>query len=175
MSRRLFHRLTQLTLFRALKHRPFALVGGGQSVSRFGDSLYTPDVDFSVVDRAVEIAAERGVTSAQIALAWLLHKPGVTAPIVGATNVEHLGDAIAAEQLSLSPDEVERLEEPYRPHAVGPRSRPRHGRRTSDGRRCGGHPRRTLPRRNHRRSSGAAPAGPAARGRHRRVVADRPG
>ena len=84
----------------------------------FGDSLYTPDVDFSVVDRAVEIAAERGVTSAQIALAWLLHKPGVTAPIVGATNVEHLGDAIAAEQLSLSPDEVERLEEPYRPHAV---------------------------------------------------------
>jgi aryl-alcohol dehydrogenase-like predicted oxidoreductase len=84
----------------------------------FGDSLYTPDVDFNVVDRAVEIAAERGVTSAQIALAWLLHKPGVTAPIVGATNVEHLDDAIAAEQLSLSPDEVERLEEPYRPHTV---------------------------------------------------------
>jgi aryl-alcohol dehydrogenase-like predicted oxidoreductase len=84
----------------------------------FGDSLYKPEVDFAVVDRAAEVAAARGVTSAQIALAWLLHKPGVTAPIVGATNVEHLDDAIAAEGLSLSADEIARLEEPYIPHAV---------------------------------------------------------
>ena len=56
--------------------------------------------------------------TAQVALAWLLHKPGVTAPIVGATKVEHLEDAIAAEQLSLSAEEIERLEEPYVPHAI---------------------------------------------------------
>ena len=84
----------------------------------FGDSLYTPEVDFAVVDRAVEVAAELGVPTAQVALAWLLHRPGVTAPIVGATKVEHLEDALAAERLPLSVDEVERLEEPYVPHAV---------------------------------------------------------
>jgi aryl-alcohol dehydrogenase-like predicted oxidoreductase len=84
----------------------------------FGDSLYTPEVDFAVVDRTVEVAAERGVPSAQVALAWLLHKPGVTAPIVGATRVEHLEDALAAEQLSLGEDEIARLEEPYVPHAI---------------------------------------------------------
>ncbi len=84
----------------------------------FGDSLYTPEVDFAVVERVDEVAGERGVASAQIALAWLLHKPGVTAPIVGATRVEHLEDAVAAEQLSLSADEIARLEEPYVPHAV---------------------------------------------------------
>jgi 1-deoxyxylulose-5-phosphate synthase len=96
---------------------------GGKLTTRaktdeFGESLYTPDIDFTVVDRAAEVAAARGVTSAQIALPWLLHKPGVTAPIVGATKVEHLDDAIAAEQLSLSADEIARLEEPYVPHAI---------------------------------------------------------
>jgi len=84
----------------------------------FGDSLYTPEVDFAVVDRATEVAGARGVPTAQIALAWLLHKPGVTAPIVGATKVDHLEDALAAEQLSLSAEEIERLEEPYVPHAI---------------------------------------------------------
>jgi aryl-alcohol dehydrogenase-like predicted oxidoreductase len=84
----------------------------------WGESLYTPEVDFAVVDRVTEVASARGVASAQIALAWLLHKPGVTAPIVGATKVEHLEDAIAAQQLSLDADELERLEEPYVPHAV---------------------------------------------------------
>ncbi len=84
----------------------------------FGDSLYTPEVDFAVVDRTAEVAAERGVPSAQVALAWLLHRPGVTAPIVGATRVAHLDDAIAAEQLSLSEDELARLELPYAPHAI---------------------------------------------------------
>jgi aryl-alcohol dehydrogenase-like predicted oxidoreductase len=84
----------------------------------FGDSLYKPELDFAVVDRTAEVAAERGVKTAQVALAWLLHKPGVTAPIIGATKVEHLDDAIAAEGLSLSAEEIARLEEPYVPHAV---------------------------------------------------------
>jgi aryl-alcohol dehydrogenase-like predicted oxidoreductase len=84
----------------------------------FGESLYTPEVDFAVVDRVGEVAAARGLSSAQIALAWLLHKPGVTAPIVGATNVQHLEEAIAAAELTLSTEEIERLEEPYVPHAI---------------------------------------------------------
>jgi aryl-alcohol dehydrogenase-like predicted oxidoreductase len=84
----------------------------------FGDSLYTPEVDFAVVDRVTEVAGERDVPPAQVALAWLLHRPGVTAPIVGATRVEHLEDALAAERLALTVGEVERLEEPYVPHAV---------------------------------------------------------
>ena len=84
----------------------------------FGDSLYAPDVDFAVVDRVAEVAAERGVSPAQVALAWLLHKPGVTAPIVGATKIGHLEDALAAAELHLSADEIARLEEPYVPHAI---------------------------------------------------------
>ena len=84
----------------------------------FGDSLYTPEIDFAVVDRVAEVAGERDVSPARVALAWLLHKPGVTAPIVGATKAEHLDDALAAEQLELSNDEIARLEEPYVPHAV---------------------------------------------------------
>jgi len=71
-----------------------------------------------VIDRAAEVAGERGVSTAQVALAWLLHRPGVTAPIVGTTRVEHLEDALAAAELELSGDELERLEEPYVPHAV---------------------------------------------------------
>src|SRR4029079_13518520 len=84
----------------------------------FGDSLYTPEMDFAVIDRASEGAAERDVPTAQVALAWLLHKPGVTAPIVGATKAEHLDDALAAEELALSDEEIARLEEPYVPHEV---------------------------------------------------------
>ncbi|HEY5316451.1 MAG TPA: aldo/keto reductase [Solirubrobacteraceae bacterium] len=84
----------------------------------FADSLYKPELDFPVIDRAAEVAAERGVPSAQVALAWLLDKPGVTAPIVGATKTEQLEDALAAEQLPLSEEEIARLEEPYVPHAV---------------------------------------------------------
>ena len=84
----------------------------------FGESLYTPEVDFAVVERVSEVAAERGVPMAQVALGWLLHKPGVTAPIVGATKAEHLDDALAAEQLALSDEEIARLEEPYVPHKV---------------------------------------------------------
>ena len=84
----------------------------------FLDSLYRPDLDVAVIDRVGEIAAERGVPAAQVALAWLLHKPGVTAPIVGATKIEHVEDALAAEALSLSEDEIERLEAVYVPHPV---------------------------------------------------------
>ncbi|HWD42724.1 MAG TPA: aldo/keto reductase [Actinomycetota bacterium] len=82
------------------------------------DSLYRPDLDAGVLDRAAEVAAGRGDRTAQVALAWLLHRPGVTAPIVGATRLGHLEDALAAEQLSLTGEEMARLEEPYVPHPV---------------------------------------------------------
>src|SRR6266496_3066433 len=75
----------------------------------YGDSLYTPEVDFAVVQRTAEVADQRGVPSAQVALAWLLHKPGVTAPIVGATKEAHIDDAMAASGLSLSEDEISQL------------------------------------------------------------------
>jgi 1-deoxyxylulose-5-phosphate synthase len=83
----------------------------------FGDGLYV-EADFDVVDRVVEVASARGVPPAQVALAWLLGKPGVTAPIVGATKPGHVDDALAAEQLELTADEIDRLEELYVPHAV---------------------------------------------------------
>ena len=82
------------------------------------DEWYGRPEDFDVVDRLNEVAGERGAPPAQVALAWLLHKPGVTAPIVGATKVGHLEDALAATELELSPDEISRLEEPYRPNRV---------------------------------------------------------
>jgi 1-deoxyxylulose-5-phosphate synthase len=84
----------------------------------FGDSMYNQPADFDVVDRVGELAVERGVRPGQIALAWLLHRPGVTAPIVGTTSAGHLQDALGAEELSLSPEEMKRLEEPYVPHPV---------------------------------------------------------
>jgi aryl-alcohol dehydrogenase-like predicted oxidoreductase len=84
----------------------------------FTDYLYSQPTDFDVVDRVGEVAAERGVPSAQVALAWLLHRPGVTAPIVGATKLGHLEDALAAEELELSDKDMQRLEEPYVPHPV---------------------------------------------------------
>jgi len=84
----------------------------------FADYLYDQPTDFDVVERVAEVAGERGVPPALLALSWLLHKPAVSAPIVGATKVEHLHDAIAAEQLTLSEEEIARLEEPYAPHPV---------------------------------------------------------
>jgi aryl-alcohol dehydrogenase-like predicted oxidoreductase len=88
------------------------------STDAFTDYLYSEPTDFDVVDRVAQVAAERGVSPAQVALAWLLHRPGVTAPIVGATKPGHLEDALAAEQLELSPEEMARLEEPYAAHPV---------------------------------------------------------
>jgi aryl-alcohol dehydrogenase-like predicted oxidoreductase len=86
----------------------------------FGKTLYaaTADADRQVVERVAEIAADRGVPRAQVALAWVLQKPEVTAPIVGATKLQHLDDAVSALELKLSDEEVRRLQEPYAPHAV---------------------------------------------------------
>jgi 1-deoxyxylulose-5-phosphate synthase len=88
------------------------------STDPFTDHLYAQPSDFDVVERVAEVAASRGVPPAQVALAWLLHRPGVTAPIVGATKLGHLTDALAAEQLTLDPEEMARLEELYVPHPV---------------------------------------------------------
>ena len=84
----------------------------------FAHQLYYADDDFKVVERVTEIALKRGVPNAQVALAWLLAKPGVTAPIVGASKPNHLADAFAALELKLDVDEIKALEEPYRPHPV---------------------------------------------------------
>jgi aryl-alcohol dehydrogenase-like predicted oxidoreductase len=96
---------------------------GGRQTTRsktdtFTDYLYDQPTDFDVVDAVNEVAAARGVPSAQVALAWLLQKPGVSAPIVGSTKKKHLKDALAAEALTLGADEVEQLEKPYVPHPV---------------------------------------------------------
>jgi aryl-alcohol dehydrogenase-like predicted oxidoreductase len=98
-------------------------VRGGQaqtvraSSDPVADSMYD-DADFDVVDVVRAVAAERGLPPARIALAWLLGKPAVSAPIVGATKLRHLDDAVAAVEVRLDPDEVARLEAPYRPHRV---------------------------------------------------------
>jgi aryl-alcohol dehydrogenase-like predicted oxidoreductase len=84
----------------------------------FSDHLYSQPSDFDVVDRVAEVAGERGVAPAQVALAWLLRQPALTAPIVGATKLDHLEDALAAAELELSDDEAARVEEPYVPHPV---------------------------------------------------------
>jgi aryl-alcohol dehydrogenase-like predicted oxidoreductase len=82
------------------------------------DERYNSPGDFDVVDRLAEVAAGRGVPAAQVALAWLLSRPVVTAPIVGATKLGHISDALAAVPLTLREEEVRRLEEPYVPHPV---------------------------------------------------------
>jgi len=96
--------------------------GGGRSTVRSGsdplaDRMYD-DADFEVVNVVRKVAGERDTTPAQVALAWLLGRPAVTAPIVGATKLRHLEDALAAVDLTLGADEIERLEAPYRPHQV---------------------------------------------------------
>jgi 1-deoxyxylulose-5-phosphate synthase len=97
--------------------------GGGRRTVRAGsdplsDSQYGTDGDFDVADRVAEVAAGRGVPPAQVALAWLLGKPAVTAPVVGATKPRHITDALAATGLRLDEEEVRLLEEPYLPHPV---------------------------------------------------------
>jgi aryl-alcohol dehydrogenase-like predicted oxidoreductase len=99
------------------------LARGSEQTTRAGsdpflESLYKPELDRPVIDRLTEVGGARGVAPAQVALAWLLHKPGVTAPIVGATKLGHVEDALAAEEISLSDDEIGRLEERYAPHRV---------------------------------------------------------
>jgi aryl-alcohol dehydrogenase (NADP+) len=96
---------------------------GGQEATlraktdEFGKGLYSDD-DYRVVDAVTEVARARGVPNAQIALAWILHQPGVTAPIIGASKLNHLEDAIKALDLRLTEQELAALAAPYRPHSV---------------------------------------------------------
>ena len=96
--------------------------GGGETERAksdpFAKGLYFREEDFNVADRAAEVGKERGVTASQVALAWVLNKPFVHSPIIGATKMDHLEQAIAALELELSDEEMKRLEEPYKPHPV---------------------------------------------------------
>ncbi|HEY1011912.1 MAG TPA: aldo/keto reductase, partial [Herpetosiphonaceae bacterium] len=84
----------------------------------FAHAMYYQEADFAVLERVTGLAARRGVSPAQIALAWLLHQPGVSAPIVGASKMEQLEQAVAATEIALSAEERASLEEPYVPHRV---------------------------------------------------------
>ena len=85
--------------------------------ARRGELYSSPD-DVRIIERVSALAADRGVSPARLALAWLFGKPGVTAPIVGATRPEHIDDAVAASQLELVPEEIAQLEQAYRPRAL---------------------------------------------------------
>lgn len=84
----------------------------------FAHEMYYQESDFTVVERVIEIADKRGVTPSQIALAWLLHQPGVTAPIIGASKMTHLEQDVAAIEIDLSVEELDLLGEPYQPHPI---------------------------------------------------------
>jgi aryl-alcohol dehydrogenase (NADP+) len=84
----------------------------------FADELYFEEEDFQVLDALLDVSRERGAKPAQVALAWLLSVPGVAAPILGASKLEHIDDAVAALEIRLSEEEIQRLEAPYRPHRV---------------------------------------------------------
>jgi aryl-alcohol dehydrogenase-like predicted oxidoreductase len=84
----------------------------------FANTLFgkTGDIDAPVISRTMEVAKERGVPPAQVAMAWLLSKPAITSPVFGATKDRQMDDAVSAVSLQLSPEEIARLEEPYQPH-----------------------------------------------------------
>jgi 1-deoxyxylulose-5-phosphate synthase len=84
----------------------------------FAHDLYYADSDFTIAERVTDLAARRGLKPTQVALAWLLARPGVTAPIVGASKLPHLDEAVAALDVRLEPEEITFLEEPYQPHAI---------------------------------------------------------
>jgi aryl-alcohol dehydrogenase-like predicted oxidoreductase len=84
----------------------------------FAKMLYAREDDFAVADRVSEVAQARGIPNAQVALAWMLSRPVITAPIIGATKMYHLDDAVAALSVKLSSEEIQRLEELYRPHPI---------------------------------------------------------
>ena len=84
----------------------------------FAHQMYYQDSDFAVVDQVSTIAKARGVSNAQIALAWLLQQPGVSSPIIGASKMQHMDDALAALGIELTDDELKALETPYRPHPI---------------------------------------------------------
>lgn len=96
--------------------------GFGETVrsrtDEYAQRMYYQDSDFQVVERLNEIARQRGVSNARVALAWVLAQPGITSPIVGARRMEHLDDAVASVELTLDESELRALEEPYRPHPV---------------------------------------------------------
>jgi len=100
--------------------RPWDTVTPRSETDAYGKTLYTSTeaADYAVIERLGQVAEAKGVPRAQVALAWLLQKPGVASPIVGATKFGHLDDALAALALELSPEEVAALEEPYVPHPV---------------------------------------------------------
>jgi aryl-alcohol dehydrogenase-like predicted oxidoreductase len=93
---------------------------GRMETDEVGQKLYasTLEADRKVVARVADVARQRGLPRAQIALAWLLHKPVVTAPIVGASKLQHLDDAIGALSVKLTAEEIASLEEPYIPHSI---------------------------------------------------------
>ena len=97
--------------------------GGGETARAKSDDyardLYFQESDFTVAERVAEVAARLGVKPAQVALAWVLAKPGIVSPIIGATRLVYLDDAVSALDLTLTEDDMARLEEPYRPHAIG--------------------------------------------------------
>ena len=97
--------------------------GGGGETTRansdpFANQLYFREEDFAIANLANEIGDARGVSGSQIALAWILSKPHINSPIIGATKMDHLDQAIAALDIKLSEDEIKRLEEPYKPHPI---------------------------------------------------------
>ncbi|HLG96871.1 MAG TPA: aldo/keto reductase [Bryobacteraceae bacterium] len=96
--------------------------GFGETVrsrtDEYAQRMYYQESDFQVVQRVTEIAAKRGVSNAQVALAWVLAQPGIASPIIGARTTQHLDDAIAASGLKLDEEELKALSEPYRPHPV---------------------------------------------------------
>ena len=101
--------------------RPWGEAGSGRAeTDEFGKKLYagTEESDRAVVERLNKVAREKNLPPAQVALAWMLHQPAVTAPIIGATKMKHLDDAAAALKLKLSPNEIAALEQPYVPHPV---------------------------------------------------------
>ncbi len=104
-------------LARGLLTRPWATTTARSRTDEFGKTLYG-EQDRAIVDEVAAVAGERGVSQAQVALAWVLQQPAVTAPIVGATKPEHLADAVAAVELRLSDSELHRLAAPYAPRAI---------------------------------------------------------
>jgi len=85
---------------------------------KYAKDMYYQDDDFAVADRLTQVAQARGLPNMQVALAWILSKPGITAPIVGASKLPHLEDALSALAVKLSEEEIKQLEEPYKPHPI---------------------------------------------------------
>ena len=89
------------------------------NTDQYAKKLYfAQDDDFAVLDRLTQLAKTRGLPNMQLALAWVLAKPGITAPIIGASKMPHIEDALEALSVKLSDEEIKQLEEPYKPHPI---------------------------------------------------------